>query len=85
MSIFADSARKRVPKIPFTGHPSTEYGDVKGGSYNYTGLANTYTDHFFIDDVTVSKFSQRAQSSVPGDIKVGFMDFDISTQRFPRQ
>ena len=85
LSIFADSARKRVPKIPFTGHPSTEYGDVKGGSYNYTGLANTYTDHFFIDDVTVSKFSQRAQSSVPGDIKVGFMDFDISTQRFPRQ
>jgi hypothetical protein len=86
LSIFADSARKVVPKIPFTGHPSTEYGDIKGGSYNYTGLANTYADNaFFIDDVTVSKFSQRAQSSVPGDIKVGFIDFDISTQRFPRQ
>ena len=86
LSIFADTARKVVPRIPFTGHPSTEYGDIKGGSYNYTGLANTYSDNaFFIDDVTVSKFSQRAQSSVPGDIKVGFIDFDISTQRFPRQ
>ena len=85
LSIFADSARKTVPKIPFSGHPSTEYGDVKGGSYNYTGLAASYTDTpFFIDDVTVSKFSQRAQNSIPGDIKVGFMDFDISTQRFPR-
>ncbi len=85
LSIFADSARKTVPKIPFSGHPSTEYGDIKGGSYNYTGLAASYTDTpFFIDDVTVSKFSQRAQNSIPGDIKVGFMDFDISTQRFPR-
>ena len=85
LSIFADSARKIVPKIPFSGHPSTEYGDIKGGSYNYTGLAESYTDgSFFIDDVTVSKFSQRAQTSIPGDIKVGFIDFDISTQRFPR-
>ena len=85
LSIFADSARKTVPQIPFTGHPSTEYGDIKGGSYNYTTLAASYTDtSFFIDDVTVSKFSQRAQSSIPGDIKVGFIDFDISTQRFPR-
>ena len=85
LSIFADSARKIVPQIPFIGHPSTEYGDIKGGSYNYTALAASYTDSsFFIDDVTVSKFSQRAQNSIPGDIKVGFIDFDISTQRFPR-
>lgn len=85
LSIFADSARKTVPKIPFSGHPSTEYGDIKGGSYNYTGLAASYTDgSFFIDDVTVSKFSQRAQTSIPGDIKVGFIDFEISTERFPR-
>jgi len=85
LSIFTDSARKIVPKIPFSGHPSTEYGDIKGGSYNYSGLTASYTDgSFFIDDVTVSKFSQRAQTSIPGDIKVGFIDFEISTERFPR-
>ena len=86
LSIFADTAPKSFAKIPFSDHPATEYGDIKGGSYNYTNLNNTYfeSNPYFIEDVTVSKFSQRAQSSVPGDIKVGFIDFDVSTVRYPR-
>lgn len=86
LSIFADTARRSFAKIPFSGHPSTEYGDVKGGTYSYSDLNNTYfeSNPYFIEDVTVSKFSQRAQASVPGDIKVGFIDFDISTVRYPR-
>jgi len=86
LSIFADTARKSFAKIPFSDHPATEYGDIKGGSFNYTNLNNTYfeSNPYFIEDVTVSKFSQRAQSSVPGDIKVGFIDFDVSTVRYPR-
>ena len=72
LSIFADTARKSFTKIPFTGHPSTEYGDVKNGSYFYTGLKNTYdgSNPYYIQDVTVSKFSERAQQQVPGDLKV---------------
>lgn len=86
LSIFADSARKSFAKIPFSSHPSTEYGDVKNGSYNYVELSNLYlqSNPYFIDDVVVSKFSQKAQSSVPGDIKVGFIDFEVSTLRYPR-
>jgi hypothetical protein len=86
LSIFADTARKSFTKIPFTGHPSTEYGDIKNGSYFYTGLRNTYdgSNPYYIEDVTVSKFSERAQQQVPGDIKVGFIDFEVSTSRFPR-
>tara|TARA_Y100000114_G_scaffold142671_1_gene149462 strand:- start:65 stop:913 length:849 start_codon:yes stop_codon:yes gene_type:complete len=86
LSIFADSARKVIPKIPFTGHPGTEYGDVKNGTYFYTGVENAYggSNPYYIDDVTVSKFSDRAQTKIPGDLKVGFIDFDISTTRFPR-
>lgn len=86
LSIFADTARKSITKIPFSGHPVTEYGDLKNGSYNYTGLVNSYSSSnpYFIEDVSVSKFSERAQSKVPGDVKVGFIDFDVSTARFPR-
>ena len=86
LSIFADSARKVISKIPFTGHPSTEYGDVKDGTYFYTGIQSTYggSNPYYIEDVTVSKFSDRAQSKIPGDLKVGFIDFDVSTTRFPR-
>lgn len=91
LSIFADSARKSFAKIPFSAHPSTEYGDLKLmwemlGSYNYLLLKNQYlqSNPYFIDDVTISKLSQRPQSSLPGDLKVGFIDFEVSTVRYPR-
>ena len=86
LSIFADTARKRFSKIPFSNHPSTEYGDVKGATYNYLSLASSYssTAQYFIEDVTVSKFSERAQNKLPGNLKIGFIDFDVSTNRFPR-
>ena len=86
LSIFADSARKVISKIPFSGHPATEYGDVKGGVYNYTSISNTYSSNnpYYIEDVTVSKFSDRAQNKIPGDLQVGFIDFEVSTFRFPR-
>ena len=86
LSIFADSARKSFSKIPFSGHPSTEYGDIKEGSYNHTTLFNNFdtSNPYYIEDVTVSKFSQRAQNNAPGDIKVGFIDFEVCTTRFPR-
>ena len=86
LSIFADSARKTFTKIPFSGHPVTEYGDIKGGEFNYTGLSSDYStsNPYFIEDVAVSKFSQRAGSKLPGDLKVGFIDFEISMARFPR-
>ena len=86
LSIFADSARKAITKIPFSMYPTTEYGDIKNNYYNYTGLASAYdgSNKYFIDDVTVSKFSERAQNNSPGDVKVGFIDFDVSTIRMPR-
>ena len=86
LSIFADTARKTIVKIPFTGHPATEYGDLKNGSYDYTSVSSSYNSNnpYYIDDVTVSKFSERAQQQVPGEIKVGFMDFEVATSRFPR-
>ena len=86
LSIFADSARKSFSKIPFSGHPFTEYGDIKNPPYSYTNLSNAYSasNPYYIEDVSVSKFSERAQSKIPGDIQVGFIDFEVSTIRFPR-
>lgn len=86
LSIFADSVRKVIPKIPFSKHPSTEYNDIKNGSYNYVTLSNTYlnSNPYYIEDVTVSKISQKAQSKIPSDLQIGFIDFEISTNRYPR-
>ncbi len=86
LSIFADSARKVIAKIPFSEYPSTEYGDLKGGSYSYTDLSNTYldTNPYYIEDVTVSKFSEKTTSKTPKGLKIGFIDFEVCTSRFPR-
>lgn len=87
LSIFADSARESITAIPFTGHPATEYGDVDGNYYAYTGLTNTFDGaetKFYINDVTVSKLSDRAKKQSIGDLKIGFIDFDVHQHRFPR-
>jgi len=87
LSIFADTRHVNIQKIAFSGHPGTEYGDLKGGSYNYLNLSSTYESNnpYYIDDVSVSKLSDRAQQAVPGDLNVGFIDFEVSTSRFPRE
>lgn len=87
LSIFADTRHKNINLIPFSGHPITEYGDLKDGSFNYTTLANTYTnteEPLYIEDVVVSKLSDKAQKQSIGDLKVGFIDFDIYQHRYPR-
>lgn len=84
LSIFADSARKNVKKVNFTEYPLSEYGDIKGGNYNYTSLIGGASDSYFIDDVTVSKISDKSKSKIPGDLNVGFIDFEVSISRFPR-
>ena len=87
LSIFADTRHKNINLIPFSGHPITEYGDLKDCSFNYTTLANTYTnteEPLYIEDVVVSKLSDKAQKQSIGDLKVGFIDFDIYQHRYPR-
>ena len=86
LSIFADSTRLNVTLVPFTGYPITEYGDLKDGVFNYTGMIEAYKSSrpLYINDVTVSKLSDRAKKQVIGDLKVGFIDFDVHQHRFPR-
>jgi hypothetical protein len=87
LSIFADSARLPITPIPFSGYPSTEYGDIKNGSYNYSTLSSQFStsNPYFIEDVNTSKLSQRAKDAIPSPYKIGFIDFEVSVARFPRQ
>ena len=39
---------------------------------------------FYINDVTVSKLSDRAKKLSIGNLKIGFIDFDVHQHRFPR-
>jgi hypothetical protein len=86
LSIFADSFNEVFPSIPFSGNPTTEYGDVKNGSYSYDSLKNQYNNDplFFVEGVVTSKLSDKARKSLARDLFIGFIDFEIHQQRFPR-
>ena len=82
---FSDTRYKTFNHLPFTGHPITELGDVKDGLYNYnTTSTNLKNGEYYIEDVITSKLSERTENSLPDSVKVGFIDFDVSINRFPR-
>lgn len=90
LSIFSDATKSFVTPVPFSGHPSTEYGDLKtdftGNGFYYTGLIEAYStlNPYYIEDVIVSKLSEREKPQQLGEVKVGFIDFDLRQARFPR-
>lgn len=87
LSVFADSKQEVFATIPFSGHPITEYGDIKNGAYSYEALSSHYktiNPVFFVNDVDTSKLSDKASKSITNDLYVGFIDFEIHQQRYPR-
>lgn len=86
LSIFADSEQEVFRKIPFSGHPITEYGDLKNGTYSYEELKNQYSGNplFFIEEVNTSKLTNKASKSITNDLCIGFIDFEVHQQRYPR-
>jgi hypothetical protein len=83
LSIFMDSVNECITSIPMTGYPTTELGDLKDGSYSYTGTEAGYTDDrkFYVDSVTTSKLTDRDRKSLAHEMYVGFIDFDIKQMR----
>jgi len=83
ISIFMDSVDEVVAAIPMSGYPIDELGDLKEGSFNYTGLANNYQDvtKFCVEKVRTSKLSDRTRNVLANELYVGFIDFDIEQYR----
>jgi hypothetical protein len=89
LSVFEDTNEKCVSKIPFTGAPLGEYGDIKAGAYptgfNYNDIAANYnTDTFYIKEAITSKFRDRASKAIAPGLFIGFIDFEVEQYRYPR-
>ena len=84
MSIFMDSVDEVIAAIPMSGYPITELGDLKGGNFNYTGLAEDYQGEtkFCIEKVRTSKLTDRTRNVLANELYVGFVDFDIEQYRY---
>lgn len=87
LSLFSDSRNEVVANIPYSGYPITEYGDLKNGSYSYNTLKSQFQSEpfFFINEVDTSKLSDKAAKSLTNDLYIGFIDFELNQQRYPRQ
>ncbi len=84
LSIFMDSVDETVAAIPMSGYPITELGDLKGDSYDYTGVKNDYAGEttFYVNKVRTSKLSDRTRKVLANELYVGFIDFDIDQHRY---
>jgi len=84
LSIFGDSHNEVFYPIPMSGHPTNEYGDLKGGTYSYDTLSSTYSSNkpFLVENATTSKLTDKARKSLANDLYVGFIDFDLKVHRF---
>tara|TARA_B100000519_G_C14245634_1_gene439672 strand:- start:893 stop:1741 length:849 start_codon:yes stop_codon:yes gene_type:complete len=84
LSIFMDSVNEMITRIPMSGYPITELGDLKNDSYSYTGTKDLFTGAtaFFVDKVKTSKLSDRTRNVLANELYVGFIDFDIQQFRY---
>jgi hypothetical protein len=97
LSVFNDATKSTFALLDFEDYPLNEYGDLKAGSetynlsdgdgnpyFNYTGLAASKNSQFFIEEVIVSKLSDRIKEKINPNLFIGFIDFQISKHRNPR-
>ena len=89
LSLAADAKKQSFVEVDFDDFPVTEFGDIKtatyptGYSYNQIETDNTQ-ELFHIEEVFVSKLSDRVKKKVNPNIFVGFIDFEIHKYRRPR-
>lgn len=84
LSAFRDSAKKIFHIIDFENFPFGEFYHVKNFPYYYPDFIEANKSDAgpaFIDRVTVSKLFDRSGTQIPKGIRVGFIDFEISTIR----
>ncbi|NDG53220.1 MAG: hypothetical protein EBY39_09395 [Flavobacteriia bacterium] len=84
LSVFTDSKNEVFSKLDFSDYPLNEFGDVTG--FNYKTVATEKKSRLFhIEDVRASKLSDRVSKNIDQSLFIGFLDFEVTNLRFPRQ
>lgn len=89
LSIFGDSYNEFFSLIPMTGHPLGEFNELKTGvyptGYDYNNLSKSYNSQkMFISHVETSKIRDSVLKELNPILHIGFLDFEITTYRYPR-
>ena len=89
LSVFGDSYNEFFSLIPMTGHPLGEFNEIKTGvyptGYDYNNLSKSYNSQkMFISHVETSKIRDSVLKELNPILHIGFLDFEITTYRYPR-
>lgn len=86
LSLFCDAKHRSFPECNFDDHPINEYGDLKNEEYKYKDFweSERANNLFNIDNINTSKLNENANQSLSPTLSVGFADFEVSKNRFPR-
>lgn len=87
LSLGRDISQQSFPQIPFADFPYGEFFHVKGNEYSYTGLKeeNPSSNYAYIERSTTSKLYDRSSNKIPKNLRIGFIDLEVSNIRYPRQ
>ena len=88
LSLFRDSAEVCVPLVGFEDFPFGEYFHIKRPPYTYSGLyaSGISGNYAFIEKINCSKMydTASAATNIPQNMRIGFLDFTLSTPRMPK-
>jgi hypothetical protein len=87
LSLFRDAQKTKFDLVEFEDFPFGEFFRVKEFPYSYPDfIKNKNQNRFpaFIERVLVSKLFDRSGTQIPQGLRIGFMDFEISSIRKPR-
>lgn len=88
LGAFKDTTRDFFKRVDFEDFPYGSFFSIKSYPYTYTGLMAAQPilsqNHCSIQHVEASKLKGSIEvNSLDRNIKVGYLDFDLSTHRFP--
>lgn len=90
LSLFRDSCETCVPILDYAEFPFGEHFHLKQPPYVYENIYKqkmaVRAQYAFIDKVNVSKLYDTSSSALnlPRNMRIGFVDFSISTPRMPK-
>jgi hypothetical protein len=87
LSLFRDSVRSCFSMIDFENFPFGEFSHIKDPPYKYSDLSATSQSKIFIEEARASKLTDRSREKITSskDYKIGFLDFQLSKLRYPRE
>jgi len=85
LSAFEDTQHETIKHIPYSAYPYGVFNSLKSYPYSYSTLAANYTANSYIEKVKTSKVtSPEIVNKFDKNTLIGFIDFDLSTWRYPR-